>query len=85
MQQDKRYDYSTAGFSPFLTRSLDDAGGSGLNDAPSRAFAFDRSVVSGKLGDKYNIGRIVLDGVAGSITVLSEDGQTANFYLGPKQ
>lgn len=83
MQQD-RYDYTAAGFGPFLTRSLDDTGG-GPTDAPSKAVAFDRAQVTGALGDKYVIGRIILDGVSGAITVLSEDGQTANFYLGPKQ
>lgn len=81
------YDYSSSGLDNFLSRGLDDVAMANLDSQGpvSRQIAYDRTQVTGSLGDKAVIGRIVLDGVEGSITVLSQDGNSANVYLGPKR
>ncbi len=78
MQQDSpptqvRYDYTSAGFDNFLTRSIDEG-------STSRAGAFDRSAVSGFLGDTLRIGKIQIDGANGRIVVV--DASTNRIVLG---
>lgn len=83
MQQDNRYDYSQAGFSPFLTRSIDDVGQSSLGvdiNPQSRQMAYDRGSVSGGLGDSLRIGTIQADGRTSLIGVKDslQMGETEN-------
>lgn len=81
------FDYEADGFDGFMSRSIDSLSQVNLDSQGpvSTQLAYDRSQVTGSLGDKFAIGRIMLDGVEGSITVKSQDGKSANFYLGPKK
>lgn len=81
------YSYETDGFDGFMSRSIDSLSQVNLDSQGpvSTQLAYDRSQITGSLGDKFTIGRIVLDGIEGSITVISQDGKSANFYLGPKK
>lgn len=69
MQQDNTsYDYEYFGFNQFLQRSID--GKEGMQAvAQSRNINFDQAAVSGSLGDMFRIGRILLDGKSGRISV----------------
>lgn len=78
----KRYTYQDAGFDGFLSRSIDNLSQTNL-DSPgpiSRQVAFDRTQVTGALGDIQQIGRIHIDGAAGNITL--NDGEVTRFLLG---
>ena len=70
------YDYETAGFDPFLSRSIDQVGAT-LADSEnmnySRQMNFDQQQVSGSLGDVLRVGNIQLDGVQGRISVYDGD------------
>lgn len=59
MQPDD-YDYSKAGFDGFLSRSIDDLSQANLDSLgpPSTAQAYDRSQVSGSLGDTLQVGNV---------------------------
>lgn len=73
---DSQYDYETAGFDNFLSRSIENNPQVSLNSpAPvNNAIAFDRSQSSGALGDVISIGNIKLDGVTGRISVFDASG-----------
>ena len=73
--------YIDIGYDPFLDRSIDVtpamAGGfQSLEGYISQSIAFDRVAVSGALGDKIQLGRILLDGREGRITMSDEHGIT---------
>lgn len=81
------YDYGDAGFDGFLSRSIDntqrvnlDGGGGPM----TRSVDFDRGAIAGAFPDSVRIGRILLDGISGSIQVYDEDGNTVAFYMGPR-
>lgn len=61
------YNYETSGLDGFLTRSIDDAPQDKLMDSTPRTtqLAYDRSQISGFLGDSFSIGDIKLDGKSG--------------------
>lgn len=75
--QQARYDYTQAGFNPFLTRSID------VNVQPtlgvdsvvqSRSVAFDRGQVNGFFGDILQIGRVRIN-KDGYISFFNSDGE----------
>lgn len=73
----QRYDYTTAGFDDFLSRSLDSTGQMALNEpmsSPSQAISFDRGQISGSFPDSVQVGKIKLDGVSGRIDVVDDEG-----------
>lgn len=79
-----RYDYSNAGFDNFLNRSIDsnsrvNLGATGGQPSTSRQMAFDRSQVSGFLGDIFQVGRVQVH-AAGYITVLDPEGNEATRF-----
>lgn len=83
--QRQRYDYTTAGFNGFLTRSI--GGGQPLTlteadqqAATTRSISFDRSQITGALGDTLQIGQISLNGAEENI-ILS-DGDNNRLLLG---
>lgn len=67
------FDYTQAGFDPFLSRSIDGTGAPNLAMevplVPNQAIAFDQTSISGMLGDKLKIGSVTLDGANGRISV----------------
>jgi hypothetical protein len=79
---DGPYDYTTAGFSPFLSRSIDDQVGAGLtldNTADiasnsNRALNYDQSQLSGMVGSIMQFGNIRIDGITGRISIYDNDG-----------
>lgn len=77
------YDYSTVGFSPFLTRSIDDVGLTNLDQIAAsaqqttRELNYDQSATTGSLGSFLRIGSIILDGAKGRITIVDENGKEA--------
>jgi hypothetical protein len=74
------YDYTNAGFDPFLTRSIDTIGAPNLqltgDAAPSQELNYDQSQTSGSLGSALQIGNIILDGTTGRISIIDENGNT---------
>lgn len=69
---DEDYDYETAGFNSFLSRPLVSLEGTPVQ-APTRQVNFDQAQVTGALGDTLRIGNILLDGVAGRISVFDDN------------
>lgn len=65
------YDYSTAGFDGFLSRSIDDLSQTNLDSAGplSTQLAYDRTQVTGMLGDTWRVGTITVDGKTSQIAV----------------
>ncbi len=76
MSSDKNYDYNSAGFDGFLSRSIDDVSQTNLDSQGpvSTQMAYDRTQVTGQLGDTLRIGLIELDGVKGRISIFDADG-----------
>ncbi len=76
-------DYNSAGFDNFLSRSIDDLQQANLDAAgpQSNQLSFDRSQVNGSLGDKIQVGDILIDGKDQAIT-LSEDGRLKSLLIG---
>lgn len=77
----KDYSYEDAGFSPFLSRSIDDQGAVNLDDlagAPrtySRELNYDQSPTSGSVGSAFKAGAIEVDGVRGEILVRDDSDE----------
>lgn len=84
-KQDGNYDYLSAGFGPFLTRSIDDIGEVNLDNATdmasvrggSRELNYDQTQTTGSLGSIVQVGSIQIDGVKGRITIYDDDGNEA--------
>lgn len=80
MNQSKtEYNYQSAGFNKFLSRSIDDLNNS--NDTlesqtpmPNREIAFDQNQVSGPLGNTMKVGKILIDGITGRISGFDDNG-----------
>lgn len=68
------YDYTDAGLDAFLSRSVDSVSQVNLDSSGpvSNSQAYDRTQVSGSLGDTIRVGKIQLDGVAGRISVFDD-------------
>lgn len=76
-QDQSDYDYTTAGFDGFLSRSIDDLVQVNL-DSPgptSTAQAYDRAQVSGAVGNTIRVGSILIDGVKGRISIYDNDNE----------
>lgn len=75
-------DYTAAGFDKFMSRSVDITPQANL-DSPTpanNAVAFDRTQVTGMLGDTIQLGKININGSSGSITM--SDGTTTRLLIG---
>lgn len=77
MRPSDRYTYQNAGFNSFMLRSQKSNPGAqtvrgGISAGTGKPLAFDRQQIEGMLGDKVQIGRIVLDGRAGRIITLDK-------------
>lgn len=73
------YSYEQAGFDPFLQRSIGGNYVGVLSDIQSaiggsNGINYDQTQVSGAIGDKIQVGNIVIDGVAGRISVFDTSG-----------
>jgi len=79
---DINYDYTTAGFDGFLSRSVDNAPQINLaTPTPATpAIAFDRSQITGFLGDTLQIGKIHLNG--SDENIIMSDGQNNRLLIG---
>lgn len=69
------YDYTDSGFDAFLSRSIDSVSQVNLESTgpTSTAKAYDRGQSSGSIGDKIRVGRIVIDGLTGRISIFDEN------------
>ena len=76
------YDYSTAGFDSFLSRSIDNLSQANLDSQGpvSTQIRFDSAQISGALGDTLKIGNISLNGAQKNI-ILS-DGNVDRILIG---
>lgn len=82
MNPSNDYDYGKAGFDGFMSRSIDDVVQITL-DSPgpqSNTIAYDRTQVSGMLGDTLQIGAISLNGASG--TIIINDGNNDILLMG---
>ena len=76
----QNHDYTDAGFSPFMTRSIDETGAADLDGEAqvaqmnSREINYDQSPVTGSLGSVIQIGNIKIDGVTGRISIYDDNG-----------
>lgn len=79
---DGQYDYADAGFDGFLSRSVDATPELNLaSQVPSNnAVAFDRTQVTGPLGDTLRLGRIYINGSNG--TIIMNDGTNDVLLIG---
>lgn len=73
----REFDYLSAGFDQYLTRSIDGLIPFTLGNAEPRPnmqqIAFDRMQSTGSLGDKVMVGRFIrLDGTLGRIAIFDE-------------
>lgn len=74
-------DYTISGFDKFLSRGdTPNLSGSLDTQIPNNAVPFDRTQVSGALGDTLRIGNILLDGANGRI--IMNDGNTDVLLIG---
>lgn len=76
----KTYDYSNAGFDAFLSRSIDQTPQTNLDSQGpvSRQVAYDRTQVTGMLGDTLQIGNIRLN----KKNIVINDGNNDFFLAG---
>lgn len=75
--ENDRYDYLSAGFDGFLSRSIDGITQFNLNSPGpiSTQVRFDSAQTSGAIGDIVRVGqRVVIDGINGSLTFLDDQG-----------
>lgn len=82
MKPNQDYSYLDAGFDSFLSRSVDDLNQVTLDSTgpASRAVAFDRSQISGPMGDTMRIGNIRINGSDGNIVI--NDGNNDFLIMG---
>lgn len=75
---DSNYSYTSAGFSPFLTRSIDDSNAGNLDllassvQTRTQDINYDQIQQSGGWGSSVRIGNILLDGVKGRISIFDD-------------
>lgn len=79
-QTSSPYTYLDAGFNRFFSRSISSnpANGSLLamsNGAGSNTLNFDQMRTSGNLGDKIQVGGVIIDGTNRRIAIIDENGQ----------
>ena len=71
------YSYQDSGFDNFLSRSIDNTAQDNLDSQGpiSNSIRYDSQQVSGSLGDTFRVGKITIDGVAGRISVMDDQGK----------
>lgn len=79
-QTSSPYTYLEAGFNRFFNRSLasnsaDNSLTAMSNGAGSNTLNFDQMRTSGSLGDKIQVGGVIIDGTNRRITIVDESGQ----------
>lgn len=76
------YDYTESGFDKFMSRSIDNLSQANLDSAGpvTTAQAYDRSQISGSLGDSLQLGNIVIDGRGGGIGL--NQGRNQPLWIG---
>ena len=80
MKPNDRYNYSNAGFNNFLVRSMKSNPvaaniASGIAVGSGKPMNVDLQAMFGALGNKIEMGRLVLDGVNGRVIPLDENGE----------
>lgn len=82
MNPSSDYNYISAGFDSFFNRSIDKASQINLDSqgVQSQSIAYDRTQVTGMLGDTFKIGKISLNGSEGNIII--SDGNNDRLLLG---
>lgn len=75
-------DYESAGFDAFLSRSIDNLTQVNLSSPgpPSNQIAYDRTQISGQLGDILQVGNIGLNGAESGIEL--KDGSARTLFIG---
>ncbi len=78
----KDFDYESAGFDAFLSRSIDNLSQVNLDSQgpQTTSIRYDNAQVSGMLGDTLQVGKIHINGSQGNIT--GNDGSNDFFILG---
>lgn len=75
---DERYTYQNAGFNGFLNKGIGSRQGRTLKDlqalAPRKEINFDMYQTSGSLGDKVQVGGVVIDGPNSRILIRDRNG-----------
>lgn len=79
-QTSNPYTYLDAGFNRFFARSIDSNPANGnllsmSNGAGSNMLNFDQMRTSGSLGDKIQVGGVIIDGTNRRIAIIDESGQ----------
>lgn len=86
MQPNSRYTYRDAGFNSFLLRSLkSNRSATSLSEGisiGSTNISFDKLQVEGSLGDKFDVGTILIDGRRGRIDMRTSDLSDTLIRLG---
>lgn len=73
-------DYTSSGFDKFLSRGESTLQGNLDQQLPNNAVSFDRTQISGALGDTLRIGKIYLNGATG--TIVLNDGSNDVLVIG---
>lgn len=69
MRNDRRYTYADAGFNAFMRRSISSSPNNNTlsqmtrNSTNKSTLNFDNVQVSGNLGDTFEVGKVLIDGV----------------------
>lgn len=85
MPQNDRISYETLGFNRFMVKSLTSnplATNASNANASANTIALDRTSIEGALGDKFTIGRLILNGVDGRIELMNEDMSECEGWIG---
>lgn len=75
-------DYTDSGIDAFLTRSVDNTPQVNLESQgpSSRSVAYDRTQLTGYVGDTFKVGNIIFDGKASTITI-NDDNSNASVII----
>jgi hypothetical protein len=70
------YDYGDSGFDAFLSRSIDSVSQVNLDSTGpvSTSRAFDRGQNTGSIGDILRVGKFLINGVSGRISIYDDNG-----------
>lgn len=87
MYSNQTSSYIDSGFNKFFSRSINASGSTNTlqevsNTAGNLGLNFDQRTVSGSLGDKIQIGKILLDGSNARIDIQGVDNQDVVIRLG---
>lgn len=81
------YNYETAGLDGFLSRSVDSLSQGNLDATgpQSTAMSYDRSQVTGSIGNTFSVGNILFNGIDGTITIRDENSNAAIIINGTRK